>query len=134
MEMTKPLTADGGTMPEDLSDLRIHFDVEILVLGDLVVPDADLCLDQIVELLSYHSAGDVYDELLRQPSQLLLIREIYMARWFLFDEVADLSYAQPFILGHEGVFEMLAPHVYKMSGMISKDLHFFLPASRSLRK
>ena len=129
-----PLTAHRGAVPEDLCDLWIHLNVEVLVLGDLEVPCADLLLYPVIELLADNGAGYVDDELLRQPPQLLLVRKVYMALRMLFDEVSDLPYSKAFILGHEGVFEMLAFHDYKTSATKDMDLHFFLPASRSLRK
>ena len=108
--------------------------MEVLVLGDLLIPGSDLGLYPVVELLPYHGAGDVDDELLRQPPQLLLIWEIDVALWMHFDEITNLSYAKPIILGHEGVFQALAFDDYKRLSAKDMDLHFFYPASRSFRK
>ena len=95
-------------MPENLGNFRIDGDVEILLLGDLLVPRLDLGFDPVVELLADDGAGHVHDELFWQPSQFFRCRIVIVAFWLLIEKCGDLLDAEAFILRHEDVFQILA--------------------------
>ena len=66
------LTADGGRLLEDLGDLRIHLDHQVLLHGDLLMPQLYLPADPLVEVLADDGRGDVADPLLGRLGQLEL--------------------------------------------------------------
>ena len=66
------LTADGVGLPEDLCHLRVHFDHQVLLLGDLSVAGIHLLIDPFNEVLLEDCREDVDHPLLRRLGQFQL--------------------------------------------------------------
>ena len=66
----KVLTADGSGALEGSSDIRVHSDQHVLLLGDLGVPGLDLVLDPAHEDFAKHGGADVHDPLPKTPKPL----------------------------------------------------------------
>ena len=69
----KVLTADGSGALEGSSDIRVHSDQHVLLLGDLGVPGLDLVLDPAHEDFAKHGGADVHDPLLGRLVDLDLV-------------------------------------------------------------
>ena len=98
------LTADGGRLLEDLCDLRVHLDHQVLLHGDLLMPQLYLPADPLVEVLTDDGRGDVADPLLGRLRQLeLALRQVPEdLRVALVEEVQDLLDAETLVPARDG--------------------------------
>ena len=72
------LTTHCGGRPEDLSNLRVHFDHYVLLHGDFLVAGLDLLVDPLIEWSSNDRCNYIANPLLRRFGELKFrIRKIF---------------------------------------------------------
>ena len=93
------LTAHSVGVLVDLDDLRVHIDVEVALLSNVLVAVVGPVLHPLGELLLQKGGAHVGEPLLRDLGQLeIRLRQVLVDPWMLIvEELADLLHTQPLV-------------------------------------